>query len=532
MFKQMCHRYRLPILSGILIGTSYIPSYPISIFWSFVPLWLFWLKNFQPRTIFWSGWITQFLLTLIGFHWVAHTAHEFGHLPWALSIPVLIGYCSFANLHIVLAGLIWGAVHRRHPMKNFQSGLLLATLTICGEIFFPMIFPWNHGYVWLWANWEGFQFADVVGIQGLSAIGLFANVFFLVLWRGKEQQRRSKKIITVGSAVFLMVLLTFNFFGKLHGKKWNKTDSQTNILVVQANIGNLLKYIAEQGEKSATKTIAEKYFSLTRSAIDKQINDHPDNHVDFILWPETAYPEYLNPVYRRRLYQRKLKTFIRDLGIPLITGGYKNDIKNQQIYNGLFFVEPNGQIQSPPYTKSILLAFGEYFPGAETFPFLKKIVPAISDFSRGPGPTVWPFHGVKFGPQICYEGLYPEFSASLAQKGAQIFINVTNDSWFGDFFEAYQHLYMTLGRAVESRRPLVRSTNTGYSTAILASGKILEMSPIRSEWSNTFEIKYLKDPPLTLFTKYGDYIRHVFVGLLALILLWIICGKKPKATID
>jgi apolipoprotein N-acyltransferase len=73
---------------------------------------------------------------------------------------------------------------------------------------------------------------------------------------------------------------------------------------------------------------------------------------------------------------------------------------------------------------------------------------------------------------------------------------------------------MTLGRAVEVRRPLVRSTNTGISTAILADGEVLTKSPINEPWAHTFEIRYKKNAPLTIYTKYGYWDWVLWLALL------------------
>src|SRR5665213_2951249 len=88
--------FLLPILSGFFIGTSYIPLPPWAYLFAFVPLWIFWLKEPSLIRVFIGGWVTQFVLTLLGFSWVAHTIHEFGHMPWPVAILGLIGFCSFA----------------------------------------------------------------------------------------------------------------------------------------------------------------------------------------------------------------------------------------------------------------------------------------------------------------------------------------------------------------------------------------------------------------------------------------------------
>jgi len=120
---------------------------------------------------------------------------------------------------------------------------------------------------------------------------------------------------------------------------------------------------------------------------------------------------------------------------------------------------------------------------------------------------------MKLGAQICYEGCLTDFHVGLAQQGAQIIVNSTNDSWYPDWNEPYQHLYMTLARAVETRRPLVRSTNTGVSTAILASGEILQFSPRGQEWTHVFEIPYWKNPSQPPFLTWGFYLFPVITRL-------------------
>ena len=159
-------------------------------------------------------------------------------------------------------------------------------------------------------------------------------------------------------------------------------------------------------------------------------------------------------------------------------------------------------------------------PLGEQFPFLYKLLPFVGTYERGPGPTVETVHlkdkNINIGPQICYESLDPGFSRSLAKKGVQIIINVTNDSWFGWWAEPYQHMIMTLARGVETRRPLIRATNTGISTAILADGEILQMSPIDQKWAHTFEIAFQKKPSQSFYTLIGhfDWILWTFIWIL------------------
>ena len=93
--------YFLPLLSGVLIGTSYIPFPPWAVIFCLTPLWWFSLYKAETLTqIFLGGWLTQFVFNLIGFHWIAHTVHEFGQMPWPVSILLLLVFASLAHLHV------------------------------------------------------------------------------------------------------------------------------------------------------------------------------------------------------------------------------------------------------------------------------------------------------------------------------------------------------------------------------------------------------------------------------------------------
>jgi apolipoprotein N-acyltransferase len=99
-----------------------------------------------------------------------------------------------------------------------------------------------------------------------------------------------------------------------------------------------------------------------------------------------------------------------------------------------------------------------------------------------------------------------------------VIVNLTNDSWYGAWQQPYQHLYMTLARAVEVRRPLVRSTNTGISAAILATGEVLETSPTYADWYQVYDIPYATSPPTTAFMSWGYWLIPALLSLGLLVL--------------
>ena len=475
------------------MGTSCIPFPPWALFFCLVPLWLFWLGETSWKRILLGGWIAQFVFTLIGFHWVAYTAHEFGNLPWPAAALALVLFCCVAHLFLPLSGLVWSLLRGRGNLPLWaQRGLLPAVTALCWH-YSPMIFPWDLGYAWLWGKFPAYQLAEYAGFSGLGALTVFLNLAFLFAWENRKTLTGARVL-----GISLAFLLTINALGWLRGRNLPSPDAKMRVLIVQANIGNLAKERAERGQASREE-ILEKHIALTGRAWAASEGGRPD----FALWPESAYPDTLFPGRMDSGNALTLREFLLRRAIPLATGARGYDESAGKKTNAFFLFEGNGEVSDPPYHKAMLVAFGEYVPGARIFPFLKEWFPHTADFARGKGPEVRRFRGLVLGPQICYEVLFPGFSRKLADQGAQVFVNVTNDSWFGTRAEPYQHLAMTLARGIEFRRPVVRATNTGISTVMLADGTLLERSPLHAVWTHLYEVPYRKDPPPTFYQAYG-----------------------------
>lgn len=500
------------IVSGILVATSYIPFPAWALFFCLCPLWITLLREDNPKKVFLYSWITTIVFTLIGFHWIPEPIVEFGHMPFFVGLAGLVLFAVFSNLHIPLAAVLALLFRKRLSLSSTQYLFTLALLTALFEKLGPQVFPWYFGYSWFYGDFPAYQLADIIGVTGLSTIALLLNAWVLNIYLNIKNRAYFKKQVTY----LVLFFSAINLWGMYKAHKWSKTDSEIKVLVVQPNIGNQEKQWEIFGHSFKSKTIG-KHFELT----NKELHTKPD----FILWPETSIPEFLEERFHKTSNVRQVLNYIKEIGVPVITGGFTENKETQKQSNALFSFDKQGAIQGV-YKKHILLAFGEYLPFSEFFPSLLKLLPTIADFERGIGPhtittTLNDETDLKIGPQICYEGLHPWFTAGLVEDGADILINVTNDSWFGHTFESYQHLYMTLMRSVEFRRPMVRATNTGISAVIAANGKILELSPQKKEWAKTVTVPYLKNAPQTFYSKF-IYFDHfaVVVALIALLKLY------------
>jgi apolipoprotein N-acyltransferase len=313
---------------------------------------------------------------------------------------------------------------------------------------------------------------------------------------------------------FGVLFAALNLLGMWHGVDAGEGDAKTKFLLVQSNIGNQEKIKATAGI-APRDAIINQLNGLTRDGLKTF------GPVDFVIWPETAFPAIIDTSNLEGAYPQELRNFVSSIRTPLITGGFSRLPSNGKETNALFVIGANGKWMTEPYNKSVLLAFGEYTPMEEWFPSLHRVIPQMGhDMGSGPGPTVLDAGTVRLGPQICYEGLLDWYSRMSAKRGAQIIVNVTNDSWFGNWEKPFQSEMQTLARAIEVRRPLVRVTNTGLSTVMLASGQLMAVSPLSQAWIHLYEVPYATKPGTTLFMTWGYYlIPATLVAALMLISL-------------
>lgn len=501
-------QWLLPALSGVLIGTSYIPFPPWASLFCFVPLWIFWRRQASLKTVFLGGLLTSFIFTLIGFNWVTYLLHEFARAPWPIAVLGMAAYGLVAHLFVPVAGVLWywGQNKFRWP-DRLSMGLMALITTLC-EAYSLTLFDWNFGYSWYGSNIPIFHWAEIIGFSGLSAATLLANLPMYYAW--VSRRRLSGKLWL---AAVLGVFALLNVGGLWLKSRLPAPDASLNALLVQGNIGDATVIAAEQGEEYE-EYVLRQYFELT----DQGINGRPDD-IDLVLWPEAAYPSILGEEVRFKKYPGLLRRYLRDRQVPLITGAFGVNTPSWMITNSLFVLDRNGEIVPPRYDKTILLAFGEYIPGEQIFPWIRELLPPTGGLARGNGPTdLLRLGDFKIGPQVCYESLFPWFSKGLADMGAQFIVNVTNDSWYGAWQEPYQHMYMTLARGVEFRRPVLRVTNTGISTVGLASGEILQRSPIQEAWAGVYSVPYLKVPPATFYQRWFWLVPGLLWGALAVLL--------------
>jgi len=200
----------------------------------------------------------------------------------------------------------------------------------------------------------------------------------------------------------------------------------------------------------------------------------------------------------------------------LITGSpaIERDGDGLRNLNSAFLITPDGALAGRS-DKLHLVPFGEYVPLAPLLPFVNKLVAGIGDFSPGKKATPLVATGGKVGTLICFEGIFPEVARRYVRAGSTLLVAITNDAWFGNSSAPYQHLSMTVFRAVENRVPLVRAANTGISAVVDSKGHIHGMTPLFEEATLTGEIR--RGEGGSFYSRYGDLFGLLCLALSALI---------------
>lgn len=514
-FKQ----YKLPLLSGGLLGLASFPVFMPLGFFALVPLWLFITQQKKIKSAIIGSLISQLVFTFIVFNWIIYTAHHFGNLNWILSACVLILYCFSHNLFITLGGSAWFFIHKKSMLPMEVKLLLFPLLFSLFHTLIPSLFPWNIGYIWLWVDLPVAQTAELWGFRFLNTLFYIFNLLSLIFYKHRWNSSTGKKAV-LG---FVSLFLFLNILGAYLKARIPKPDSSFKALIVQPNIGSQkdIKTI------KPFKNYMDKALYLTKDITVKSIlrNYKKNKDIQFILWPESSYP-YI--VHHKRIYLKGVSGLVRKLKTPLITGAMTKSSRGY--HNSLLALDKKGRIMKPIYSKMKLVVFGETTPGINIFPSVKKLLPYFyTDLIPGLDFQVKNINGVNLGFQICYESLFDNFSRMLALKKAHAIVNVTNDSWYGSWQEPFLHLTVAQGRTIEVRKPFVRATNTGISAVIHFDGSLDALSPINKSWFHLYKIPYHKKEIKTLFMSWGFYINEIFLFFLVLPFLffqWRLIRKK------
>jgi apolipoprotein N-acyltransferase len=196
-----------------------------------------------------------------------------------------------------------------------------------------------------------------------------------------------------------------------------------------------------------------------------------------VVWPEGTLPGSVHP--KTETFERMATHAKLPEKAELIIGGVTRGLKGKKtvLTNSAFLTGPDLRIRAR-YDKRHLVPFGEYVPLESILPYEWFIPAGVAFFSPGSDHRPLESSAGKLGVLICYEAIFPEIARETVDSGAQLLVNITNDSWYGFSSAPYQHLAIARMRAIETGRFMLRAANTGVSAVIDPRGRVLGTIPL------------------------------------------------------
>jgi len=526
------HPLLLSALTGLLLYAAW-PESPLTllIFIAFLPL--LWLERQGIRRARFFGW--TYLSMLI---WNTATTWWI----WNSTAPGAIGAILANSLLMCVPWILFHWIRQR--MGNSFGYLSLVVFWLSFEYFHLQ--NWGLSWPWLtignvfathprWIEWYEFT-----GVSGGGLWIMTVNILlFQWLWQLAQHRVFKRQTLTTAIALVVVPLLLSLFLitpspevttpGTLiPSVPTPDKTSFSNIVIVQPNI--------DPYEKIATGTFdvqLHKLIRLSDSAID--------SNTVLVIWPETAL--YLEDSgieedhMKENYFLRPLWDFLdRHPRLNLLTGmesfrffngrhsptafRIPNSDKYVESYNAAAILDSSGLLQV--YHKSRLV------PGVETLPpflhfidsWFEKFGGTTAGYTGQPDrtPLSTSDHTYSIATAVCYESIYGEFMSRYVRNGANLIAIITNDGWWGNTPGHRQHEDYARLRAIETKRWVVRSANTGISCVIDPNGRITTSRP----WDQaaTIKISVPAENEKTFYVQYGDCISRIAILLTILLFAW------------
>lgn len=422
----------------------------------------------------------------------------------------------------------------------------------------------NTGWIALFLYWIGFEYLHTfweLAWPWLTFGNIFASYPKVVQWYSLTGV--SGGTFWVLSANFVLFRFIYSRFIQLkplaENRKWLY---QFGLILVSPTIVSLVMYTTYQDKGTDSEVVViqpniDPYEEKFTGDVLEQINaiaELADSlatpKTEFVIAPETALPylfaeeDVKRVIYYHFLVERKANWPNAALLIGANTKKYyptKRSVASIPVYDGPGYEEHYNtsmlidHLDRPTFTHKSKLVLGvEKIPFVGVFPFLQQFALENGGTSVTLGtefaPKIMTTNKIKFAPVICYESIFGEFISKQCKQGAEYIAVITNDGWWKDTPGYKQHLAFARLRAIETRKWVARSANTGTSAFINPRGDVTQSTDwwVRSALRETIK----RNDNVTFFTRVGDVIgkTSLLVAALAFILT-LVYRRKPKKSV-
>ena len=536
------YRYLLSILSGILLFLSWPPhGFPLLAFFAFVPLFFVSddLLEKEPKFPFWNGLWHAYIAVLI---W------NIGTTWWIWNITPIGSVATFV-LNGFFMAIVFGCWQRFRSLKLPPVAAPVALIAFwCTweylHLNWDLTWPWlNIGNVFSNST-EFVQWYEITGTFGGTIWVLAGNFFCYFLLKNIRKNRKAAFIH--GIALILWIVLPAA--GSLIRYKTYSLPSPTaensmEVVIVQQN--------TDPVEEQYHMNNVQHFHRLMEVGVPKLTQN-----TRLLLCAETAIPwgiasaaigaddcPTFNSSYAWLPMVDTLMQYYPELNLIIGLSTYEifdhqATLTAQETHAGTFVDDYNTAAcfnrggLAGLYYKSKLVPGVEKMPYPQVFGFLEKLAIDLGGTSGSLGKDTeqrtFPLQSVPFriGTAICYESAYGEHFGQFVKNGAQMMSVITNDGWWGNTPGHQQHFMMSKMRAVETRRTILRSANTGISAIIDERGDAHQQTKYDTRLALRDNVA--PNDTLTFYVRHGDYLARLCVALTVLIALLSITLRIRK----
>ncbi len=453
----------------------------------------------NKRTAFWHGVTLGVFYLGVMAYWVGVFAgHIIGPALSVLGWALVTAYQAF-YLGVFAVGAQWLAKRNKWAWRLGVPAL------------WAMVEWWRQlGTLGLgWGDLAYTQHLALPILQVTKLTGIWGVAFLIVLVnltlaeRIKAPKAKSRFPIAVG--VLINASLTYGF-------ATIQMEHLTPTFTAAALQGNINQNVNQDAA----------YNARVVQTFNAQSRDAAARGASLVVWPETAYPGYLQNFDADRM---QVAAQLAQNRQTALIGGVEYDWNERKNANALLLLTPAGAVTGS-YQKRQLVPFGEFVPGRRWMPFLESLHVTTFDMKAGAetqalldgGPGIG-----KIGATICFESSYPRFLREQVKRGAGLLVISTDDAWFGRTAAARQHSAIAAVRAAETDRYLVRSAATGVSQVISPTGQVLAEAGL-------FRPAVVAAPvqsrsTLTPYVRWGDW----FIGFCVVLLAGVQIRRRPAS---
>jgi len=445
---------------------------------------------------FWLGYFSGIIWYAGTCFWIFHVLHVYGKMHPLEAGAMFLAFC----LYLALYNGLFGALIARAASgaSGSKKAILLAPfIWVAVEMARTRVtgFPWDLLGTAQVNNIPLAQIARITGVYGVSFGIMLVNTAFAASFLLPPHRRRTMLVAAVLAAAVLNL-------GSLVTPPPVATDHTARL--VQQNVPIEADWNAATLQQTLDDLRQRSVAAGAGAAISSV-------RPSLIVWPESPAPFFLN----EQRFRLAVTSIAVDAHAYVIAGALGTPETptpetptpaggKRSYYNSAVLITPQGS-WTARYDKVHLVPFGEYIPAQSVLIFLKGIAREVGEwgFTAGTERVVFDVGGQRVGTFICYESIFPDEIREFAGNGAQVLVNISNDTWFGDYGMAAQHLNMVRMRAIENQRWVLRATNNGITAAIDPYGRVTQSAPRKERL--TLDVAYGLVTDTTFYTRHGDW---------------------------